>query len=44
MSLPILNSLSAASVLIEMPSFASDRQMKTKLINAIIKGLTVYGQ
>ena len=44
MSLPILNSLSAASVLIEIPSFASDRQMKTKLINAIIKGLTVYGQ
>lgn len=44
MSLPILNSLSAASVLIEVPSFASDRQMKTKLVNAIIKGLTVYGQ
>jgi len=44
MSLPILNSLSAASVLVEIPSFASDRQMKTKLINAIIKGLTVYGQ
>jgi N-acetylmuramoyl-L-alanine amidase len=44
MSLPILNSLSAASVLIEIPSSASGRQMKTKLINAIIKGLAVYGQ
>ncbi len=42
MSLPILNSVSAASVLIEFPG--SDRQMKTKLINAIIKGLAVYGQ
>jgi N-acetylmuramoyl-L-alanine amidase len=44
MSLPILNSLSAASVLIEIPSSMSDGQMKTKLINAIIKGLAVYGQ
>lgn len=42
MSLPILNSVSAASVLIEFPG--SDRQLKTKLINAIIKGITVYGQ
>ena len=44
MSLPILNSVSAASVLIEIPSPGSDRQMKTKLVNAIIKGLAVYGQ
>lgn len=44
MSLPILNSVSAASVLIEFPSPGSDGQMKTKLINAIIKGLAVYGQ
>jgi N-acetylmuramoyl-L-alanine amidase len=44
MSLPILNSSSAASVLIEVPSPGSDRQMKTKLVNAIIRGLAVYGQ
>jgi N-acetylmuramoyl-L-alanine amidase len=44
MSIPILNSLSAASVLIEIPYTVSDRQMRTKLINAIIKGLAVYGQ
>lgn len=47
MSLPILNSTSAPSVMIELPSPRStvyDQQMRTKLINSIIKGFAAYGQ
>jgi len=45
--LPILQSVGAAAVLIELPSpafTAYDQQMKTKLTNAIIKGIAVHGQ
>jgi N-acetylmuramoyl-L-alanine amidase len=47
MPLPILNSVGAPAVLIELPSpgvVAYDQQMKTKLINSILNGLTAYGQ
>ena len=47
MSLPILNSTSAPSVMIELPSPRStvyDQQMRTRLINSIIKGFAAYGQ
>lgn len=47
MSLPILNSIGAPSVMIESPSPRSvvyDQSMKTRLINAIINGITTYNQ
>jgi len=47
MSLPILNSTSTPSVMIELPSPRSivyDQQMRTRLINSIIKGFAAYGQ
>jgi N-acetylmuramoyl-L-alanine amidase len=45
--LPVLQAVGAPAVLIELPSpafTAYDQQMKTKLINAIIKGIAAYGQ
>lgn len=45
--LPVLQSVGAPAVLIELPSpaYASyDQQMKAKLINAIMKGIAAYGQ
>ncbi len=47
MPLPILNSIGAAAILIEYPApefLVYDQQTRTKLINAIIKGLSAYGQ
>lgn len=47
MPLPILNSIGAPSVLIEIPSprfVIYDQPMKTRLINAIINGITTYNQ
>ena len=47
MSLPILNSISAPSVMIEFPSprfTVYDQQMRTRLVNSIINGLATYGQ
>jgi len=47
MSLPILNSIGTAAVVVEYPSpkfIAYDQPMKTRLINAIINGLAAYGQ
>jgi len=45
--LPILNSVGAPSVLIEFPSprfLAYDQQMRARLINLIINGITLYGR
>jgi N-acetylmuramoyl-L-alanine amidase len=45
--LPLLNAVSAPAVLIEIPSpgtVVHDQQFRTKLVNAIISGITVYGQ
>jgi N-acetylmuramoyl-L-alanine amidase len=45
--LPVLQSVGAPAVLIELPSpafTAYDQQMKTKVINAIIKGIAAHGQ
>jgi len=45
--LPVLQAVGASAVLIELPSpafTAYDPQMKTKLINAIIKGIVAYAQ
>ena len=45
--IPVLNSVSSAAVLIEIPSAGSvvyDQQMRTKVVNAIAKGLVLYGQ
>jgi len=47
MPLPILTSAEAPSVLIEFPSprfMLYDQQMKTRLVNSIINGLSAYGQ
>jgi N-acetylmuramoyl-L-alanine amidase len=47
MPLPILNSVGAPSVLIELPSprfLVYDQQMRTRLINSIINGVALYGQ
>ncbi len=47
MPLPILNSTSAPSVVVEFPSPGSvvyDQQMRARLINSIINGLAAYGQ
>ena len=47
MPLPILNSVGAPSVLIEIPSpqfFTYDQQMKTRIINVILDGIAAYGQ
>jgi N-acetylmuramoyl-L-alanine amidase len=47
MPLPILNSVGAASVLIELPSprfVVYDQQMKARLENSIINGVATYGQ
>lgn len=44
--LPLLNSVGAPSVFLEYPSpkiVSYDQQMKTRLINAIIHGITAYG-
>jgi N-acetylmuramoyl-L-alanine amidase len=45
--LPILDSVGAPAVLIELPSpqfTGYDQQMRTRLVNAIVKGITAYGQ
>jgi len=47
MPLPILDSVSAPAVIIELPSpqFRDyDQQMKTRLVNAIVNGISEYGQ
>ncbi len=47
MPLPLLNSVGAPAVFIEIPSprfVVYDQQMRTRLINAIMKGITFYGQ
>jgi N-acetylmuramoyl-L-alanine amidase len=47
MPLPILNSVSAPSVLIELPSpgfLVYDQQMRGRLINSILNGIVAYGQ
>ena len=47
MPLPLLNSVGAAAVLIELPSPVSavyDQQMKTGIINSILNGIAAYGQ
>ncbi len=47
MPLPILNSVDAPSVLIELPSpgfLVYDQQMKARLINSILNGIVAYGQ
>jgi N-acetylmuramoyl-L-alanine amidase len=47
MPLPILNSVGAASVLIELPSarfMVYDQQMRARLENSIINGVAAYGQ
>jgi N-acetylmuramoyl-L-alanine amidase len=46
MPLPLLNSVSAPAVFLEYPSPKTtpyDQQAKTKLINALINGITAYG-
>ena len=45
--LPVLNSVSSAAVLIEIPSPGTvvyDQKMRTRVVNAIAKGLALYGQ
>jgi len=47
MPLPILNSVGAPSVLIELPSpwfLVYDQQMKARLVNSILNGIAAYGQ
>jgi len=47
MSLPILTSVGAAAVLIEVPSFKAmtyDQKTRTRLAEAIIRGFSYYGQ
>ena len=47
MSLPILNSVGAPAVLIEVPSFkiiSYDQKTRTRLAEAIIRGFSYYGQ
>ncbi len=47
MPLPLLNSIGAPAILIEFPSAQVtiyDQQRKTKIVNAIMKAFTVYGQ
>ena len=47
MPLPLLNSIGAPAVFIEIPSpgfVVYDQQMRTKLVNAILQGITFYGQ
>ena len=47
MPLPILNSVGAPSVLIEIPSpgfLVYDQQIKARLINSILNGIGAYGQ
>jgi len=47
MSLPLLNSIGAPAVLIEAPSFsvvAYDQKTRARLAEAIIKGISYYGQ
>jgi N-acetylmuramoyl-L-alanine amidase len=47
MTLPVLNGISAPSVLIEVPSpllVTYDQQMKARIISALIAGITAYGQ
>jgi len=47
MPLPLLTSAEAPSVLIEYPSprlVSYDQETKTKLINALLKGIAAYGQ
>ncbi len=47
MPVPVLNSVGAPAVLIESPSprfVVYDKQMKTRLVKAIINGIVAYGQ
>jgi len=47
MPLPLLNSVGAPCVLIELPSpkfVVYDQQMRSKLVNLIINGITLYGR
>ena len=47
MPVPVLNSVGTAAILIESPSprfTAYDKQMKTRLVKAIIDGIAAYGQ
>jgi len=47
MSLPILNSVGAPSVLIEVPSpkfMTYDQQIRMRIENSIVNGLLLYGQ
>lgn len=47
MPLPLLNSIGAPAILIELPYsefIMYDQQRKTKIVNAIIKAFLVYGQ
>ena len=47
MPLPLLNSVGAPCVLIELPSpgfMVYDQQVRSKLVNSIISGITLYGQ
>ena len=47
MPIPLLNAAGAPAVLVEFPSprfTVYDQQMKTRLINSIISGITMYGQ
>ena len=47
MSLPVLNSVGAPAVLIEVPSFkimSYDQKTRARLAEAIIKGISYYGQ
>jgi N-acetylmuramoyl-L-alanine amidase len=45
--LPLLNSVGAPAVIIEIPSpgfVVYDQQMRTRLVNALMQGITFYGQ
>jgi N-acetylmuramoyl-L-alanine amidase len=47
MPLPLLNSVGAPCVLIELPSprvMVYDQQVRSKLVSSIINGITLYGQ
>jgi N-acetylmuramoyl-L-alanine amidase len=47
MPLPLLNSVGAPCVLIELPSprfVVYDQQMRSKIVDLIIKGITLYGR
>ena len=47
MPIPVLNSVGTPAVLIESPSpgfVVYDKQMKTRLVKAVINGIAAYGQ